>query len=360
MARAKYIQGSGTRGEHPFKPNQQQLKFYAYLDSCLLNRHRSHRPVSQHFDIMHVFAQLLKTVLSERQYRKWRSRAFRGVTDAMADTFVRYIDEPERIVHDLKAAGRNPLIIAHQGLPVFNRSLAYQATAMYPPRSAKAMQDLVQTTFYAPFASRERAVGRYSRYLRELVWVPPGDQPLEAEGESIDNIVSVEANIDVLVGLPDLSTDFADAIAAVRESNAGISLRHSVRQIGSEQTFRSQESAWMGVADLLASRVNRAKPVSLRTTLLRVGKDVVCGTLAYGILSPVLELDKVIPGVLGEALLGGTIGVAFDHGYKILRADLQRQKLRSQIERAVQFRCTQVEIPTVADGQGDHGEDAPG
>ena len=76
----------------------------------------------------------------------------------------------------LEQAGRDPVVIHEpDGRPIFNRSLAYQATDLFHSAQAAAMRSLIQTTFAAPFVSREHAAGRYSAFLRELPLASPQD-----------------------------------------------------------------------------------------------------------------------------------------------------------------------------------------
>lgn len=348
LARAMYIQRFGTKGQEKFTPDELQLALYHVIDSFLLGCQQAQRPAGslKKVDIMPAFASILKDVLSSKHHTKWRNAAFRGITDLMREDFLRFIDRPEIVVARFGKTNRDFVtLLGPEGIPVFNRSFAFQAANLYPPRQAKAMQRLVQTTFTAPFCWREDAAGRYSRSLRELLWLPPGASA-EVEGyEHMDDIVSVEAVVDVSVGLPDLSTDFVEAIALVRNTKAGKRLRQAVRQVGAQAGFRLQNEAWLEVADVLACSVTKRKPINIRISVIRIGKEIVLGSVAGGLISVATGAATTIPSILTSAFFGGAIGISFDHGYEVLRSDLVHQELRSKLEKAVELRCTSLAMP---------------
>jgi hypothetical protein len=353
LARAKYIQKFGTRAEYVFEPSAHQFALYHMIDSCLQNRPEAQRPVGylKKLDIIPTFASILKEVLSSKHYTKWRNAAFRGITDAMAEEFVSFIEEPDRVVTRFRETGRDIVALTGSGdKTIFNRSLAYQAASLYPSRQARAMQRLVQTTFAAPFSWRENAAGSYSGSLRELLWIPAGSPTELGEPERQEEIVSIEAYADVSTALPDLGSDFVKAIVRVCNSEAGMKLRRSIRQLGQDIDFRSQKDAWLEVADELAKAVIQPKPFKIRTAVIRIGEKMVLGSVAG--LFDVIRGEKInIPTVLAGAFFSGALGIAFDHGYEVLRNDLGRQKIRRQLERAVEFRCTSLAMPPLVNEQ---------
>ncbi len=350
LARAEYIQKFGTRGQDVFNPNQHQLAFYQMIDSFLLNHSKAQRPVGslKNVDIMATFASILKDLLCSPRYSKWLKTAFRGITDDMKKDFLHFIEQPESVIERLKSANREyKALIGQDATPVFNRSLAFQATSLYPPQQAKAMQRLVQTTFAAPFSWREDAAGRYSRSLRELLWMPSGFASEVEESAHVDNIVSVEAHVDTSVGLPDLRTDFVEAITSARNSESGKKLRTAVRRVGSEASFHTQKIAWIEMANELAGAVTKRKRIDIRTALIKLGKEMFLGSVASGVLSSATGEPIAIPTVLAHAFLTGSLGLLFGHGYEVLRCDLEHQEIRWKLEQAVEFRCTSVAMPPV-------------
>lgn len=351
LARAKYVQKFGTREEYVFEPSPRQVGLCLIIDSCLQNHPKAQRPVGslKKRDIRPIFANILKEVLSSKHHTKWRHAAFRGITDVMAEEFVGFIEEPGRAVARFRETRRDPVtLMGSGGKPIFNRSLAYQAASLYPPRQANAMKRLVQTTFAAPFCWRENAAGSYSGSLRELLWIQSGS-PTElrelGEVEREEEVVSLEAQVDTTIALPDLTSDFVKAIVHVRNSDAGKKLRWSIRQLGHDIGFLSQKEAWREVADELAGAVIQPKPIDIRTAAIRIGKRTVLGSVAKGSIYVSRGEEINIPTVLGAAFLSGALGVAFDHGYEVLRNDLKKQKIRQQLEQAVQFRCTSLAMP---------------
>jgi hypothetical protein len=354
LARAKYIQRFGTRGEHRFHPRPHQRALYDVIDQCLQTRPGAQRPVGSlmQLDIMSTFGNILHDVLSSGHYARWRDSAFRGVTDDMAEDFVHFVEEPERLAAKLKDYRQSYVILPDpQGKPIFNRSLAYQAASLYPPRQSRAMQRLIQTVFAAPFSWRENAAGRYSRSLRELLWLPSGAFSEAGDYQEEGEIVSVEAHVDVPIVLPKLSSDFVDAIVRVRKSEPGRKLRESVRQMGEEVDFKSQENAWREVADELASTVVYPKSINIRTAIIRIGKDMALGSVAGGLFEFVREGRILVPEVLAGAFLEGALGLVFNHGLEVLRNDLQRQRVRQQLEHAVEFRCSSPAMPPFVSDQ---------
>jgi hypothetical protein len=348
-ARAEYIQRYGTRAEKIFIPNASQLSLYHNIDAWLLNRPKAQRPVGslQKFDIMSTFGVILKEVLSSKLYKKWRETAFQEITDDMAEDFIKFIEEPDKVVGRLKEKGIEfKTVVGPDGKPTFNRSLGFLASTLYSPKQAKAMQRLIQTTFAAPFSWRENAAGRYSKFLRELLWMPADTVPDDLEYLEKGEIVSVEAHVDTRISLPEIDTDYVEAINHVRNTDAGKKLRISMHEIEKGINFNKQKEAWDAVSYELAKVVVKKKSITIRTALVRVGKEFVVGSVASGLFS--IGQPVNVPRWLGEALLGGVLGIASDHIYAMLRSDVKRQKLRQKIERAVEFRCTPIEIPALA------------
>lgn len=352
-ARAEYVKHFGTRHEYRFRPTPRQSALYHAMDTCLARHPNAQRPVGslQKFDIMATFASILREVLSSRDYYEWRHAAFRRITDGMAEDFVGFIQEPERVVQNCAAAGKAPNVLPDaSGNPTFNRSLAYQAASLYPKPQAEAMQHLIQTAFAAPFAWREKAAGRYGGRLRELLWVPPGSLAEVDLAVSEKESVFVEACFDIPLHLPDLNSNFVDAIAGVRDSKAGKRLRVTIRQLGEDLDFSDQIEAWHAVADELASAIVRPKRINIRTAAIKIGTEMVIGSVADGLVKATTGQQATLPGVVATAFLSGTVGVVFDHGLEILRNDLHRQRIRRHIERAVGFRCSRIAVPAVASG----------
>jgi len=366
FARADYVRRYGTRAEHRFRPTARQLALYRVIDSCLATHPKAQRPVGslQKFDIMATFASILKEVLSSRDYDNWRHSAFRRITDYMAEDFVGFIEEPERVVERCAAAGRPANVVTDaSGRPTFNRSLAFQAARLYPKPQREAMKHLVQTTFAAPFAWREKAAGRYGGRLRELLWVPSGTQteiePVwvspgsqaeinRARGEK--ERVSVEACVDIPLHLPDLNEDFVEAVASVRDSEAGKRLRLAIRQLGADLDFSSQIETWYEVADLLASAVARPKRINIRTSAIRIGREMIVGSVADLLVKAMTGQQPTAPEIVATAFMSGAVGVVFDHGLELMRNDLHRQEVRQHLERAVDFRCSRIAVPSAVVG----------
>jgi hypothetical protein len=350
-ARARYIQRYGSKGDKIFIPNDSQLKLYHNMDAWLLDRPKSQRFVGalRKFDIMPTFGVILKDVLSSRLYKKWRKTAFRGITDKMTEDFIGFIEKPEIVIAKLKQRNKDyKIVLDSDGKPTFNRSLGFLATTLYPGIQAKSMQRLIQTTFAAPFSWRENAAGRYSKFLRELLWTPADSLPENLDRLKKGEIVSVEAHVDTKLPLPDIDSDFVGAINTVRNTPAGKNLRMTMRQIEIGADFNKQREAWNHVAEELAKVVIKKKPINICTETVQVGKDFVIGSIASGLTTIANRQPVDVSGLLEGALLGGGIGVFSRHLMAVLRNDVGRQEFRYKIEHAVEFRCSPIEIPPIA------------
>lgn len=350
-SRARYIQRYGSKGDKMFTPSDSQLKLYQNMDAWLLSRPKAHRPVGalKQFDIMPTFGLILKDVLSSKHYSKWRKSAFRGITDKMTDEFIGFIEKPDMVVAKLKQRNKYyKVVVGTDGVPTFNRSLGFLATTLYPDAQSKAMQRLIQTTFAAPFSWRENAAGRYGKYLRELLWTPADSLQENLEHIEKGEVVSVEAHIDTQISLPEINTDFVDAINYVRNTDAGKALRKSMHQIEKDVDFNKQVTAWQGVAYELAKAITKTKPITIRTALIKIGNDFTVGSVAAGVFNLATKQAINTPAILGEAFLGGALGVSSTHIMAMLRNDIKRQDLRQKIEQSVTFRCSPIEIPPLA------------
>ncbi len=348
FARAKYTQQYSTRADKLFKPSNKQITLYHEIDACLSRNPGTQRPVGSlmQFDIMKAFGFLLKDTLSSKHYKKWIGSAFGGITNEMADDFINFIEDTEKLSSQLTRNNKGiRLVPGPDGKPVFNRSLGYLATTLYPHRQAKAMQSLIQTTFAAPFCWRENASGRFSKFLRELLWMPEDiiNDGYDQLGEG--SIVSVEAHTDIEILLPEMNTDFVDHIQAIRDSLPGKKLRMVVRHMEQDISFNRQVESWYEVADLLASLITTGKPVTIREYLLGVGNGLVCGAVAHGLLTQVRSTKIDMAGNLLEGLLSGGLGILSGSLYRIFRDNRKNQKLRKKIENAVEFRCSPFNMP---------------
>jgi hypothetical protein len=348
-ARAQYIQDVGTLKGHIFAPTQLQEAFYHALDSHLLAYPHLRRPVGfrKRVDIFSLFGKILKEVLSTRHYRKWIGSAFKGVTQSMADEFVDCIIEPEKAIARIRDRGRECKVVAGaDGRPVINRSLVDQLAELYPPTQLRAMKNLTQTAFAAPFCWREEAVGRYSRSLRELLWVPAAAL---GKVHRKEEVVSVEAHVDIPMSLPDLNSDFPRIIQRVRESESGRNLRASIQTLGEEVDFQTQVECWRAVADELARGVTRPKQVNVLSALLRVGRRMISGATVKGLYEFSKGKGVDLPDVFAAAFFTAAFGIVFDHGLEVIRNDLLQQRIRGQLERAVEFRCASLPMPPMID-----------
>lgn len=347
-ARAAYLQRRSTKEEDPFAPSQVQERLYDQIDACLRESPASRRPVRSpdQPEPTEQFLAVLRDVLSRRHYRLWLDSAFSGISESMADDFVAYIEDPETLVERAKGSGRYiTLRPGLDGRPVFNRSLGYQAADLYPPRQAESMQRLIQTCFAAPFCASQRAIGRYSQALRELLLLPADLGP---DIERQEEIVSVESVVDISLVLPPIDGQFVEGIRSVRESAEGQRLRQSIRRLGEDPQFTEQVDSWRAVADKLATAIIPLKQVTVRSSLVTLGNRAFAGAILGGLASAIRGAPISLPDVVKDAFLAEGIGLLYDHGREIVRNAYERQEIREQLDQAVAFRCVDLPMPPVA------------
>jgi hypothetical protein len=346
--RAEYISRYGTSGDTPFTPTVRQQALYKRLDACLLRNPRSHRSVSLQTiggrNIMEVFKELMYLVLSDQEsYGRWLRSAFRGISDEMRTEFIRCIEDPSRaLTRIISHRGEIRSVLQPDGVPVFNRSLAYQLSATYGSLGMGAMQRLIQTLFAAPFSYRECATGRYNSLLREFLLVPDTvDHPTPAMHH-----VSLVADLSTKIVLPPIRRDFCDAIHAVRKCHAGIKLRSAMRNAGKDVDLANLHTCWSDVAQELANNFNHGTPVTVRNILCSFGESLAAATISELIDKSCLHsemnamlLDACISLTGAGLVMGGSLIV------KSLRNDLRRQRLRGNIESALSVRCSDIAIP---------------
>lgn len=356
MARARYIQEFSTKAEKPFKPTVEQIAFYHEMDGFLVQNRNILRPVGvlrPDIDIMGTFSWMLKNVLSSNRHAKWRNSTFHGLTNRMADDFVAFIEKPEQAIAQIhQHEGTNPKLVRQEGKPVFNRSLGYQLTNLYSDPEQQAMQRLIQTTFAAAFTRREEAAGRYSNWLRELLWEPSSSYPETLKTGRPEVSITVKELVDTAIKLPDFTSNFVDAIADIRGGPVGQRLRKVVRNSSQEVNLQDQVEAWQAVTDKILTNVKGTKSFNIRTAQLII-ENMATNSVEEVIgcvVKPVLD-HSFSPTVRGEDIaisaLVGMFGPLCQHVYKILCHNLNNNKMRKKIENAVEFRCSWLDMPPV-------------
>jgi hypothetical protein len=344
-ARSLYIQFYGSNSGKSFIPTQTQKKFYSEIELCLNFNKRANRFVGStyNFDIMSAFSNMLHDILSKDEYSKWLKLAFPGITQKVAAELVGYIENPQNAYTKVIQKNSNAKILfGSDDKPIFNRSFGFQIADLYKPANSNSIKHLIQTTFAAPFCWREQAVGRYSGVLKESLWE---SNKLFQNFDEKERRVSVEAHVEIPMNLPDLTHNFPEIIQKVRNSDAGKELRKSIRSLGKDIEFKNQIECWKAVAAELERFSITNKKLNISTTALNFGKGSIIGTVINGLSN----LFKVGDFNCSEAailsLIGAGAGVLCDHGLELLRHDLREQNLRSQLEKAVDFRCNWIPIP---------------
>ncbi|MBW7990315.1 MAG: hypothetical protein FVQ84_09920 [Planctomycetes bacterium] len=339
QARAKYIAECATENDKPFKPTKVQKIFYNKMDSLLSSQKTFRRPVGKkkRTDFRSLFPKILQETLSCKYYGKWRDIAFSGITPSMADDFICFIEEPKRALEKLPYKLR-------QSIPdesIFTRSLGFRLTSLYKPRKRNAMQRLIQTVFAAPFCENEDASGRYDNTLKEFVSAP--EKMNDTYFDENEDIVSVQAHIQIPISLPPLNFKISKIISEIRETTAGQKLREAMKDSG-PYSFELQKQAWKEVADELASRINKPKKVNIKVSAIQIAGNTIAGSIANGLYGDLTTAGDIPPS-LARAFLGCSIALSSFHIFRLLQHDLKRQKLRPLIEKSVQFRCSRVLLP---------------
>ena len=339
-ARSQYIRRYTTRGAEPFSPTADQLKIHGELDRILKDRPSAHRETGQQstIDIFDAFSETMVKVLSDRRYRPWLLAAFPGTTNRMLGEFEAYAIEPNRAIERIGKTGRpDP-----QGR--FTRSIAYQVAKTYGGRKAPAMEAVIQTVFAYVFNQRERALGRYSSVLREML--------LLASDSDDEDDTRPSVTIEAVVRLPPLQLPkpqpgFARIVREVRESKAGEKLRSAVR-LRHTRAFEEQCDAWKGVADEMARRAFPSKPVDLVATLVTLPYRAFKATASAFVIETIYR--RADPNLTAEfwesfgakGAIGLGMSVAGDLYRQITAQWYAHQSFRSKLEELVYFRCTDL------------------
>lgn len=351
LARANYIEKYSTKGQRDFHPTKKQQAFYEEFSFLKPSESIGCRPVGSQarldlLDVRKTFGVILRDVLSEGLYSQWRRQAFNGVSSAMAQDFIGYIEHPEIAWARLRDVGRDVSHYDENAEPVFTRSLGYQvAYEFYSPRQANAMARLIQSAFAAPFCCSENAVGRYGKGLRELLWLPEGSV-IEHCGPL--DIVSLETEV-VPLHIPPLQS-FPKIVASVRGTDAGKALRKAVKNLGADTTFTKQREAWNAVAEEVATRIYPCGKFRVGITMMNIGGETFWGAIAGGVLGALSQEAVNVQWVGSSAVVGALVSVGGNLALSVLRKSLKRQKLRCSLEEAVQFRCSYLDLPPLVDG----------
>jgi len=340
QARAKYITKYSTKDDKPFKPTKLQRQFYNRIDDLISSSQSFRRPVGQkkRIDFRSRFPKILQEVLSGGSYRKWRDRAFSGITPQMADEFIHYIDEPGRALGELPSDIRQSIPEVH----IFTRSLGYRLTTLYEAPMRNAMKKLIQTVFVAPFCENEDASGRYDSTLKEFVL--PLEESDYTDFNETEYIVSVQAQTEVPLSLPSLNANLSKVISETRETDAGRELRRAMKEYG-PHSYAWQQQAWNAVAYELSRRlITKPKRVNVKITAIKTLRDTCVGAVVGG-LYEALSTGEANPGFIACAFLSASLSPVSRHILKVLRYDLRCQQLAPLIEKAVQIRCCRVLLP---------------
>lgn len=337
-ARANHIAKYSSYEDRPFKPTDQQKRFYNKIDTLISCSNDIRRPVGikNRLNFRLHFPKILQEVLCNGLYRNWISKSFVHITREMAADFIDFIDKPEKALGklppDMRQSDQNKDVI-------FSRSLGYRlARYFYPPKERKAIQRLIQTAFAAPFCENEDASGRYDRNLKELIW-----SPREMESTLFDeneNVCSLQAHVQVPLNLPSLGDNLSEIISEVRNSPEGLSLRRAMKE-HDFNSFEKQRLAWQAVADKLAHLLNKSKKINVKIAAIQIGKDIITGVVVGGLFEFSYRGNIDLPVALGSAFLGGSIGLA-NHTLRLFWQDVRSQNLRPLIEKAVQIRCSRI------------------
>ena len=337
LARAEFHRKYSTQGDKLFFPNKENIKFYKKVEYSILNRQSAirERGSKNTLDVYPSFLNILVDLLSVKIYEAWMSSLFPSITKKIKDEILFFMENPCKAVEELQNKGYDVRTVFRGGDPVFNRSLGFQISKLYNTEVRNSLQRLIQSSYAIPLCESEEAVGRYGNLLKEVPWHSSKEV---AQRQMSEDKVSVEIELNTELSIPNLFSDFPKVINSVRKTKAGISLRDTMREVGDDIDFSNIREHWNAVANELARFAEPNKKMTAKTTALRIGKKIFIGTvigeggdMAFGNLPPGLG-----------TMLGAGVGLAFDHGHNLMKKELQHQKIREQIERFVDFRCSWI------------------
>ena len=242
------------------------------------------------------------SILSNSANTTWLNTHFAGLNAADLDRFINYSTSPMEAVQSLEAKGHEVKYIDDCGKPIFNRSLAYQATQLFEDRAAGLLKQLIQSAFAAPFCWREQALGHYGGLVQPIPI--PNDR---SAGGNDQALVEVQAEVTLPLPLPSLSPGFSSLLASVRESGAGAELRRAMAQPPTDVTFETQRRAWIAVADEL-SRSAIASSIAA-VSIHKIGEKVVESAAVGALLHSAVDSLSGGGFHLSSMLSGGSYGI---------------------------------------------------
>jgi len=351
-ARAKYIETYGTKNDRRFRASDAHWKFYSHLEWCLANDSGRMRETGSRgrFDIMPVFSNTLVTTLTDPSYLPWLQACFPKLNVNDIARFRDFVSDPSTLVAALEKAGLAKSVLRSERIPVLNRSLAYQATDLFPPAKRPELRQLIQSSFAAPFCWRENAIGRYGGMLRTI---PTSQTVRSTQASALVPSVQVQAHVNVPLAMPGIERGFASIIAEVRDTKAGKELRDAVARLAHSKSFDVQKNCWTAVAHELARRV--AKPQSIGVSIDKMGQKIAEGVTIGAVVHTVTDgfAGKIdfLPALMAGAAAGAIHGIGaiiYDGLHQVWStsvANARIHELSFQFENAVDFRCTWIPEP---------------
>ncbi len=348
LARSKYLQQYSTKGGEQFRPTDAQVLFHHRLDSLLRTHRVSQRQVAEAKSTYYsAFANRLSEILLDPRYRPWITSCIGTMSDRTREVMAECIIEPERAKHRIRSSKGRVLRgrFVDRGRHV-TRSLLYRLADAEFPEDRAALRRLIQTAFAASLCHTEQAAGRYSAALRELLIIP---QDAEAATAASVPVVRAGPVIRTTLHLPYPEPGFSTVIREIRETQPGKALRDVTSHAGAAFDFREQEHAWRAVAEELSQRLVRGKEVSIMHTLLETPRRFAEAGLAVGIVKglhhlPVHDLSIHLQELGLETIAHGGVGLILDVLLKLCRTHFENQEFRTHLERAVEFRCSDVPL----------------
>ncbi len=333
----------------PLQFSENQRAFHNRLEALLAEHARAHRYAGSEKklgkDLMQEFANLLAVVLTDRRYEKWRKSKFRNITPRTAEDLVRFIDNPDLAIERLKRKkpDQPPRFTPQAGGLVFSTALAVQVAATYAEKEATELQDLIETVFARPFCQDEGAEGRYGRLLRDLPFAMEADEQRDV---GVVDVVKVEVEVKIPLRLPVPGPNFAEIIEKIREKDSVKDLRRAMNQLGRDATFTNATNAWHAVSADIASLVSptEMRETELQMLLVKAGKGLFWGVLADFAWGPPHDVKELFSRLV-PPFVGALFSVGGDMCPKLIRADLEQQRITRQLEQAVEFSC--VPHPTI-------------
>lgn len=327
----------------PWKPKSWEVEIFSRLDPIIIDSNAN--VLQSEFPIENGFAAELKAILSSRKLNHLKDhRAFRDITDRMADKFMSFCTDQEEWVRFLHKKGmKSPLINSERG---FYRTAGYQCLEFFKHRNG--MRRLIESTYAACECNRENAEGRYGRSA--LAELPFAYESAIAQHEAAETIMKMELVASGSQMQMVVAPGIGEVVAVARTGNAFREFQDVIRSLPSaDSPERAFSVAWDSLCSVVADQwsrklVRRAK-VDERVRNICLGVYLSVRALGFVVFHGRGDLDW--PIVADFAAIN-----RIEHWVPALsqsiRATVKLPKIHKQLTNAATLRCSKISIVTTS------------